>query len=185
MKKKKENRLIKKLNSRSGYSLAEALICVLLLLLVSGAMINGIQFAVAQFKSSMELSQATVLCSTLESKLTTKLSDISISTIHHEDTDVPEYPAINMVSISEEGNTTMLGEDGYGYVMLGKGEGASFDGTLLLPAASYTYGMKARAKIIDWPTGGTDNHFKVYISIMDSDEEEELTSTVFDVELHE
>lgn len=183
---KKENRIIrKKLHNNGGYSLAEALICVLLLLLVSGAMINGMQFALAQFKSSMELSQATILCSTLESKLNTKLADISYSSVHHGEDDYPEYPAINMAMVSDEGSIALLGEEAYGCLLIGKGAGDSFKGNLILPVASYTYGMKARAKIIDWPDGGKNNYFKVYISIMDSDEEEELTSTVFDVELHE
>ena len=60
---------------RRGFTLAESLFVLLILSLVTGAMVIGIQYATRQYMRSMILSQAKILCSTLTNAISTELSN--------------------------------------------------------------------------------------------------------------
>lgn len=178
-------KIIKKLNSNKGYSIAESLICVLILLLVSGAMIAGLQFAVNEYKESMELSQSTILCSTLSNKITAQLTTQATSYLDsnesEDDKNKVEFPAFQIVD--KDGNLLGIENEGvYGYVQMGVRKNGKFTGTTLLPNAAYTYEMKATVDVVPNIEGKT-KFYTIRLIIKDKDEKlkPNLTSTVFDV----
>ena len=62
-----------KLRDRRGFTLTELLCAVLIVLLVSALLTVGIRFAGRTYNSSMQLSEAQELCSTLTSVISDKL----------------------------------------------------------------------------------------------------------------
>lgn len=69
----KKNKLINKLKSTAGMSIAEVLIATLILLLVASGMTAGVSLANRQFRRSMQNSEAHELYASLESILTNEL----------------------------------------------------------------------------------------------------------------
>ncbi len=69
------NKARDRLRGRGGFSIAEMLLTIAILLLVSGGVASGIRFGVEQYKKSMALSEAKVLCSTLTSAIQSELGD--------------------------------------------------------------------------------------------------------------
>ena len=62
-----------KLRDRRGFTLTELLCAVLIVLLVSALLTVGVRFAGRTYNSSMQLSEAQELCSTLTSVISDKL----------------------------------------------------------------------------------------------------------------
>ena len=58
-----------------GFTLAESLVVVLLLSMVSGAMAAGTAYALHHYRAAMASSQANILCSTLRAAVNTELSN--------------------------------------------------------------------------------------------------------------
>lgn len=74
--KKWKNLLSRKLSGRGGYSFAEALLALMIVLLVSNSMVAGVRFAIQEYHKSMILSESRVLLSTLTDIITDELSNI-------------------------------------------------------------------------------------------------------------
>lgn len=70
-----EKRIKKRLRTQGGFSIAEMLVTILILALVSGGLAGGIRFGMEQYNRSMQLSEAKILCSTLTSILREELSN--------------------------------------------------------------------------------------------------------------
>lgn len=174
----------KKLNNK-GFSLAEMLVCVLILLLVSAAMTQGIAFAIGQYQDSMELSQSTVLCSTLKNKISSELRYLSYEDVDYVDPAKDIYPAFRMCKLNDDGTveeTPMDSPDAYGVVQLGRIDSAGkFSGNFLLPTAAYTYNMVANVAIMSFPQED-DKRFIIRI-IVNNAKGELLTQNEFTVTL--
>jgi Tfp pilus assembly protein PilV len=65
---------LRRLRKRSGYSLAESLLALLIILLLSAGIAGGVAFAVRQYNEAMIRSEAKVLCSSLSNVLRNELS---------------------------------------------------------------------------------------------------------------
>lgn len=161
---------------KKGYSLGEALICVLLLLLVSGTMAEGIRFAIEQYQVSMELSQAEVLKATLETKITNTLQDIPLSQVV---TVGEKYPLLG----TQDKGKNLLPDNSYGYVVSRKKVGSNLSWVHFLPLHAYTYDMKANAKITHYPAKG-EKYYTVDLLIQNRSGKE-LSKTRFDVMIYD
>ena len=62
-----------KLKNESGLTLVEMLCCVVVMLLVSIGMVNGVSLAVRNYESSLMSSESQVLCSTLTNLVSDEL----------------------------------------------------------------------------------------------------------------
>ena len=62
-----------KLKNKSGLTLVEMLCCVVVMLLVSIGMVNGVSLAVRNYESSLMSSESQVLCSTLTNLVSDEL----------------------------------------------------------------------------------------------------------------
>lgn len=149
-----KTKIKKKLNNR-GFTLAEMLICVLILLLVSGAMTQGIAFAMGQYQDSMELSQSTVLCSTLQNRISSELRYLRYEDVDYIDPTKDIYPVFRTCKLNEDGTveeTVQESPDAFGIVQLGRiDKNGKFTGSFLLPKAAYTYNMVANVAIMSFP----------------------------------
>ena len=118
-----------KLNSRIGASIGEMLVCVLILLLASSALVTGVTLASNNFEKSFSSSQAQTICSTLmaavEGELrytdgvtVTKGTDYKVA-----GTDGSKYgggavKSFTFKSVEHAGYTVYFGQDDDGRVVL-------------------------------------------------------------------
>ncbi len=165
-----------KVKGKGGYSIAEALMCVLILLLVTEAMTGGIRFAMTQYGRSMELSQARILTSTLENKISANLQAATITTT----TGGEIYPKLKAM---DRENTADASATEFGYIAFVSsgdiGDGTESTPVPLLPRSAYTYDLEAKAEITHYPE--TDGmYYTVKINIQNRDGKE-LSDTIFDV----
>ncbi len=181
--------------TRRGFTLAETLIAMLILSLVSFGMAEGIRFGVEQYRRSMMLSEARVLCSTLTSVIRGELAN---TTNWSETTPVSFY---SPTYASEKGNSDRLStfisatktESGYieavpdsdnglryGELMLGKVNGdGSLSGNLLLGSRAYTsYRLRANASA---SYDSVNKIFVVTLRLRPADQEKDLLVDTFHV----
>ena len=114
-----------KLRDRRGFTLTELLCAVLIVLLVSALLTVGVRFAGRTYNSSMQLSEAQELCSTLTSVISDKLRFCgSLDHIFIQD----------LGSVEGEGAAFQVDADGQ--LTLGS--------TRLLSSAAYPRGLRVR-----------------------------------------
>ena len=75
----------RKLREKSGYTLAEALVAILLISLLSMSIATGVAFGVKQYSYAVSRSEARVLCSTLENIVRDELRNASTISIGSAD----------------------------------------------------------------------------------------------------
>ena len=116
-----------KLRDRRGFTLTELLCAVLIVLLVSALLTVGVRFAGRTYNSSMQLSEAQELCSTLTSVISDKLRFCGTVTPGADG-------SLDHIFIQDLGSV--------------EGEGAAFQLTLgstrLLSSAAYPRGLRVR-----------------------------------------
>lgn len=146
-------------------SLGELLCAVLILTLVSGGMASAVSLGVRQYQQSMRMSEAKVLCSTLETVLRSELAyttEIKMSGIN-----VTQFQSQNF-AIEKNLSTLMTDAENssdYGHIIL-----ANCDNTgefmNVLGKGAYTNGLLAK---VDSFTYNTSNHcFTLRLSVGDS-----------------
>lgn len=119
-----------KLRDRRGFTLTELLCAVLIVLLVSALLTVGVRFAGRTYNSSMQLSEAQELCSTLTSVISDKLRFCGTVT--------PARTAHIFIQDlgSVEGEGAAFQVDADGQLTLGS--------TRLLSSAAYPRGLRVR-----------------------------------------
>lgn len=157
----------KRLLDRRGFTLTEMLCTVLIVLLISALLVVGIRFAGSTYNSSMRLSEAQELCSTLTNVITDKLRFCGTVT-QSEDGGLTQIFIQNVGSVEGEGEAFAISEDGQ--VMLGE--------TKLLASAAYPRGLRVGEIGLDYDAD-TDI-FSVTLRITDP-KGETLAQTVFEV----
>ncbi len=115
-----------KLRNNKGMSIAEALVAVLILLLVSGGLASGVSLANHYYTKTLRTSEANELFSTLESLISNELRYTGYAKLNINDNSLVEffsptfpdedvYPTFVIV----DGNKELLDDDKYGYVAIG------------------------------------------------------------------
>lgn len=155
----------------AGLTLTEMLCCVVIMLLVSIGMVNGVSLAVRNYQSSLMASESQVLCSTLTSIVSDELRyagpvnwENPISFYSRS------YGRLCVFDQNEERQVTLKPVDDSDFV------GTGFN---LLPGRAYHFGMQAKVTLAQKP--GTEKIFLVTILITDS-QERELVKNDFEVE---
>lgn len=161
----------------AGLTLTEMLCCVVIMLLVSIGMVNGVSLAVRNYQSSLMASESQLLCSTISSLVTDELRyagavDWGKDPIQFGS---PSYgrcyfgqndeKQVTLNTVSEAGTDT----------------GKSYK---LLPSRAYHFGMEAKVTIEQVtiePKENTPNTFSVTI-LVSAPNGAELAKSQFDVE---
>ena len=164
------SRLRRKLRGSGGYTLAEGLVALVIFLLVSGGMVDGVRFASEQYRKSMELSEARVLCSTLTNVIRGELSNTDVDKIEFEggqlrfisthytvagDESTPNKP-VSFLIASEDG--TLIDPAKGGELWLGtvRADG-TVSGSRLLSSGSYSsYRLRVALPQISYSDGAFD-----------------------------
>ena len=157
----------------AGLTLTEMLCCVVIMLLVSIGMVNGVSLAVRNYQSSLMASESQLLCSTISSLVTDELRyagavDWSTSPVQFGS---PSYgrcyfsqnekKQVTLNTVSEAGIDT----------------GKSYK---LLPSRAYHFGMRAEVTLKQ--KEGNRNTFSVTIVVSAPNNGPELAKSQFDVE---
>lgn len=160
-----------KLKNKSGLTLVEMLCCVVVMLLVSIGMVNGVSLAVRNYESSLMSSESQVLCSTLTNLVSDELR--YSGAVNWETTPIRFYSRTY-------GSECIFSQNDSKQVTLNE---IQRDGTpaqrgyKLLPNRSYHLGMRASVIL----SKAKDNIFSVTILVTDS-KDLELAQNVFEVE---
>lgn len=157
----------------AGLTLVEMLCCVVIMLLVSIGMVNGVSLAVRNYQSSLMASESQLLCSTISSLVTDELRyagavDWGKDPIQFGS---PSYgrcyfsqnekKQVTLNTVSEAGTDT----------------GKSYK---LLPSRAYHFGMEATVTLAK--KDGSPNTFSVTILVSAPNNGPELAKSEFDVE---
>ena len=159
------------MKNKSGLTLVEMLCCVVVMLLVSIGMVNGVSLAVRNYQSSLMASESQILCSTLTSVVSDELRyagpvDWNKNPISFYS---PSYGRPCVFAQNEEHQVTLKPVDDDTF------EGTGFN---LLPGRAYHFGMRAEVTLAQKPD--TENTFLVTILI--TAQERELVKNDFEVE---
>lgn len=160
-----------KLKNKSGLTLVEMLCCVVVMLLVSIGMVNGVSLAVRNYESSLMSSESQVLCSTLTNLVSDELR--YSGAVDWEAAPIRFYSRTY-------GSECIFSQNDSKQVTLNE---IQRDGTpaqrgyKLLPNRSYHLGLRASVTL----SKAKDNIFSVTILVTDS-KDRELAQNVFEVE---
>lgn len=156
----------------AGLTLTEMLCCVVIMLLVSIGMVNGVSLAMRNYESSLMASESQVLCSTLTSMVSDELRYAGPVNWNKDPIAFfsRSYGRPCVFSQNGEHQVTLKPVDDSDYV------GSGFN---LLPGRAYHFGMQAEVTLKKKPD--TKNTFLVTIQITDS-QERELVKNDFEVE---
>lgn len=160
-----------KLKNKSGLTLVEMLCCVVVMLLVSIGMVNGVSLAVRNYESSLMSSESQVLCSTLTNLVSDELR--YSGAVNWEADPIRFYSRTY-------GSEYIFSQNDSKQVTLNE---IQRDGTpaqrgyKLLPNRSYHLGLRASVTL----SKAKDNIFSVTILVTDS-KDRELAQNVFEVE---
>ena len=154
----------------AGLTLTEMLCCVVIMLLVSIGMVNGVSLAVRNYQSSLMASESQVLCSTLTSIVSDELRYAG---------PVDWENPISFYS-RNYGKKCAFSQNREFQVTLKPVESQTDEeGFKLLPGRAYHFGM--RAKVTLSKKDKSDNTFLVNVLITDS-QDRELVKNDFEVE---
>ena len=185
------NRTAGRLRGKGGFTLAETLVTLLILGLVSAGMAAGIRFGVAQYQQSVRLSEARLLCSTLTNVIRGELANTTTVELG-ENTGGTEYAVLRFFSPNyamKESRSAFLSVDvtkddltltEYGVLLLGQVDASgAVSGNLLINSAAYSsYGLRANADV------RYDKSLQIFIvtlRIRSGEGSDDLLSSSFDV----
>lgn len=156
----------------AGLTLTEMLCCVVILLLVSIGMVNGVSLAVRNYERSLMASESQILCSTLTSVVSDELR-------YAGSVDWNKNP-ISFYSRSY-GRPCVFAQNEEHQVTLKPVDDDTFEGTgfNLLPGRAYHFGMRAKVTLAQ--KQGTEKTFLVNVCITDS-KDRKLVENDFEVE---
>ena len=158
----------------AGLTLTEMLCCVVIMLLVSIGMVNGVSLAVRNYQSSLMASESQLLCSTISSLVTDELRyagavDWGKDPIQFGS---PSYGRCFFSQNDEKQVTLNTVSDA------GIDTGKSYK---LLPSRAYHFGMEAEVTLKQKQKENSPNTFSVTI-VVSAPNGAELAKSQFDVE---
>ena len=160
MKCNKRNRQSRNRRGRGGYSFAEGLIALMIVLLVTNGMVAGVEFAMREYRESMILSESRVLCSTLTDIINDELSNTPyvnpgktplryFSHAFAKEGKAADGKGVCFISMVPNGNSESA--DGYGEICVGyKKDDGSLDGapTPVISYSAYSsYHLTAKVEV--------------------------------------
>ena len=156
----------------AGLTLVEMLCCVVIMLLVSIGMVNGVSLAVRNYQSSLMASESQLLCSTISSLVTDELR--YAGAVDWEKTPIqfgsPSYGRCCFAQNDENQVTNTVSEAGID-------TGKSYK---LLPSRAYHFGMEANVTLTK--KENSPNTFSVTILVSAPNNGPVLAKSQFDVE---
>ena len=171
-----------------GFSIAETLVALLIVSLLSMGIATGVAFATKQYRQSVIRSESKVLCSTLSSIIRDELlnanfvysgSPMGIDSQNYNAADSSGKRCI-MMQTGED--TYSYGDSAYGLICMAD-QGTKAKPLELIPAAAYSaYGLKANAKAQYDATGG---YFNVEIHVRNSKGDDQAEARFIVVPLNE
>lgn len=152
----------KKINSNAGMSLAETLIAVLILLLVSSGLVTTVVIASNQYKEANRYSEAKILISTLSNVLVDELTNAS-NVNYHVENDSIVFDSYTSERFFEK---TSFETDVNGY-LIAKNMANTSENYNLLSKKAYVYDLKAKINYIYFSPKA--NSFKLDLEIYNDD----------------
>lgn len=175
------SKLNKKLRAKRGMSLGETLCAIIILLLATGGMAGGIQFATQEFSKSMIQSESKVLYSTLQSAIKNELEYISVAPatdrVYTTIDGDSGFATVGSYQIGDNSCKLTHNEDGF----LVSEELSTLDTRLLVNKGVYSqgaYGFSADVKTYYNPVG---KYFRINLKIYQGSNTEPVINGYFDV----
>ena len=154
-------KLKNKLKSKKGMTLVELLCALIILLLVSSGMVEGIRFAQVQYEQSIEVSESETLYATLQTILSNELQYTTSTTLDSRN-NVRSFFSKTYAIQSHETNLVCLDSNGvevrYGQLALG----SNGEYNRLLSKSAYS---KLEVSIDSFTYDESTNYFTVELSI--------------------
>ena len=191
-------RLRRKVRGKSGYSIAESLLALLIVALLSIGIAAGVAFGVRQYNEAMSLSEARVLCSTLASVVRGELSVVPEAWTAGDGTVVAFRKSIDRDFSSDEekeaaqkrnfyaaeitetnsGEAINVKDPGaYGEIVLATNPTKAYPDPVLSSATYSQYKLQANVAIKAEQAGNEVKTFLVTISIRTKDGTERTSET--------
>ena len=159
-----------KKRAKAGFTLVEMLCSVILVILVSIGLANGVQLAVENYTRSIIHSESQVLCETLTTAVSDKLRNCKEIS--------PNADPIQFFSEGVGQNSSFVTDEA-GHVLLGNQAQLAQGEKKLLPDRAYPYGIRASVTLDKYDTD--TQIFYVTVQVKDSTDTEVLASSVFEV----
>ena len=159
-----------KKRAKAGFTLVEMLCSVILVILVSIGLANGVQLAVENYTRSIIHSESQVLCETLTTAASDKLRNCKEIS--------PDAKPIQFFS-EGVGKNSSFATDEAGHVLLGNQAQLDQGEKKLLPDKAYPYGIRASVTLEEYNSG--TQILKVTIQVKDSTDTEILAESTFEV----
>ena len=158
----------------AGLTLTEMLCCVVIMLLVSIGMVNGVSLAVRNYQSSLMASESQLLCSTISSLVTDELRYAGAVDWEKDPIQFgsPSYGRCYFAQNDEKQVTLNTVSEA------GTDTGKSYK---LLPSRAYHFGMEAEVTLKQKQKENSPNTFSVTI-VVSAPNGAELAKSQFDVE---
>lgn len=175
------SKLNKKLKGKHGMSLGETLCAIIILLLATGGMAGGIQFATQEFSKSMVQSESKVLYSTLQSAIKNELEYVSVAPITDgvlvsADGDAG-FSAVGSYQIGDNNCRLEQNEDG---LLVSKNLGSDED-RLLVSKGVYSQGAYGFSADVDTYFNSAGEYFRVNLKIYQGSSSDPVIDGWFDV----
>lgn len=180
MNEKPKSGLLRRLRGKGGYSIAEALLAVLIVALLSSGIAAGVSFAVRQYNAAMVRSESMVLTSTLTSIIRSELSNSSTVAVDDKGNLVGFFSTYSSSKDNSDLNhlsrfvvatkdMEKRNENGieleYGYLAIQPVDGGTEN--LIIGRSSYSaYGLKARVDVTVIPAGGEVDSYAVTLTVL-------------------
>lgn len=175
------SKLNKKLKGKRGMSLGETLCAIVILLLATGGMAGGIQFATQEFSKSMVQSESKVLYSTLQSAIKNELEYVSVApntdgVLIQVDGD-NGFTTVGSYQIGDNNCKLVQNEEGF----LSSEELGSGDTRLLVSKGVYSQGAYGFSADVDTYYNTDGRYFRVNLKIYQGGHSDPVINGYFDV----
>lgn len=159
-----------KKRAKAGFTLVEMLCSVILVMLVSIGLANGVQLAVESYTRSIIHSESLVLCETLTTAVSDKLRNCKEIS--------PDASPLQFFCEGVGKNSSFAVDDD-GHVLLGNRAQLAQKEQKLLPDRAYPYGIRGSVTVDSYDA---DNRiFSVTVQVTDSAGKETLAESTFEV----
>lgn len=159
-----------KKRAKAGFTLVEMLCSVVLVILVSIGLANGVQLAVESYTRSIIHSESQVLCETLTTAVSDKLRNCK---------EISPNAVPLQFFCEGVGKNSSFASDSDGHVLLGNQAQLAQNEQKLLPDRAYPYGIRASVEVKEYDA--QNRVFTVTVRVTDKAQTETLAESEFEV----